>query len=171
VHRAAELVLLRRFGHQPYWLLQGWAWHVELSVARSLYCFPYRSGFVGIGEHTGWDKLLRQDWSEPGEASIADVVALRRGSWDARAARHAWGTVTFFDKHFRGEFPALLAELRAAWDQGSRRDLGGGRWERVGGFEVDSARQLELLRKHSTPEFERELASFFRQGSAYHPAR
>ena len=54
VHRAAELALQRMYGRQPYWLLQGFAWHAEMELRRGIYCFPYRSGFVWAVEHTGW---------------------------------------------------------------------------------------------------------------------
>ncbi|MBM3992208.1 MAG: hypothetical protein FJ298_14535, partial [Planctomycetes bacterium] len=38
VHRAAELAFHRRFGRQPYWLVQGFAWHAEMELCRGIYC-------------------------------------------------------------------------------------------------------------------------------------
>ncbi|MCC7015073.1 MAG: hypothetical protein IT454_21105 [Planctomycetes bacterium] len=166
VHRTAELALLRRFGRQPYWLLEGWAWHVEIARCKSVYCFPYRGGFVGIGEHGGWDKLLRDDWSDPAATfSIDEVAALRRGIWDARAARQAWGTLEFLTRHHPGALTAILRELHGIWDRDSRRDIGGGSWERITDFEVPRADQLRVLESLAGPLSE--LRRFFELGSAY----
>jgi len=170
VHRVGELALLRRFGRQPYWLLQGWAWLAELSVQRSVYCFPYRDGFVGVGEHSGWDRALRSAWAKSRDAlAIEDIVALRRGEWDDRAAKHAWGAVSFFDRFHSADFPRLLEDFRAAWDKGSRRDLGAGRWERDPNYELPTAEQLAILQKYGGADVLGDLKRFFAQGSG--PAR
>lgn len=168
VHRAAELALLRRFGRQPYWLLQGWAWHTELSVRRHIYCFPYRSGFVAVGEHTGWDKQLKLDW-QVGLPTMADLGALRRGVWDDRAARAAWGTVAFLDRYYRDGFVGVLEELRAGWDKGSRKELGGGRWERDAGYQVPFEQQLKIIAGRTSANFLVDVKGYFTIGSSYRP--
>lgn len=167
VHRVAELSLLRRAGRQPYWLLQGWAWHVELSVRRSLYCFPYRDGFVSVGEHGGWDKSLRSLWAKPSAPlGFKDLAALQRGKWDDRAAKHAWGTVAYLDSERPDQIRALFDDLREAWDRGSRRDLGGGRWERDANWEL-SAEELErLFAARLGPSFLEELQAYFAKGAS-----
>lgn len=170
VHRVAELSLLRRAGHQPYWVLQGWAWHVELSVRKSLYCFPYRDGFVGVGEHGGWDRSLRSMWSKAqGALSMSDIAALRRGAWDDRAAKHAWGAITYVDRFHPDQLPQLLEDLRAAWDRGSKRELGAGRWERDAGFELAAETQVQILRARLGSGVLDDLARFFASSSG--PAR
>lgn len=172
VHRVAELSLLRRFGRQPYWVLQGWAWLAELSIRRSVYCFPYRDGFVGVGEHSGWDRALRSIWGKSKESpGVSDLFALRRGAWDDRAAKHAWGTIAFFDRFHSDEFPRLLTELHAAWDKGSRRELGAGRWERDPNYESPAAEQLALLERFGGPSVLDDLRRFFAQGSGPPVAR
>jgi hypothetical protein len=171
LHRVAELSLLRRFGRVPYWVLQGWAWHAEIAVQHGVYCFPYRQGFVGIGEHGGWDKVLKQRWSGSTETlRMGQVAALVRGRWDDAAAIHAWGTVAFLDRWHRAELPKLLDELREAWDRGSRRDLGAGRWERVIGYEPPLDEQLAILARHAGDDVLAELQRSFAQGSSYKPA-
>src|SRR5690349_12871019 len=57
-NRAAQVGLHARFGRLPNWLMQGLAWHVELSVCGSIYCFPFRSGFVAKKEHRSWSQQL-----------------------------------------------------------------------------------------------------------------
>ena len=170
VHRAAELSLMRRFGRQPYWLLQGWAWSVELSVKRGIYCFPYRSGFVGVGEHTGWDKQLKLEWAV-GAPTMVELGALRRGAWDARAAHAAWGTVTFLERYYGAGFVGALEQLRAAWDSGSRRELGGGRWEREADYQVPAEQQFKILAAHTSANFLAEVRGYFQNGSSYRPGR
>jgi hypothetical protein len=172
VHRAAELMLIRRFGRQPYWLQQGWAWHVELSVRHNIYCFPYRQGFVAVGEHGGWDKSVRSfyaDTDPPKVASIADVASLKRGSWDDRAAKHAWGTLAFLDRYNRTALIPLLADFHDDWDRNSRKDLGGGKWERNTSYEVALDTQNKMLLDHAGANFFGELTAFFVQGSGYSP--
>jgi hypothetical protein len=166
VHRTAELALLRRFGRQPYWVQQGWAWHVELSLRRSIYCFPYRSGFVGVGEHGGWDKDLRAAHpTEREPVSIADLAALRRGAWDDRAAKHAWGAIAFLDSRRRGALAAILADLHGEWDRGSRRDLGAGNWERDVDFELPLDVQARVLEQRAGATVWAELREHFAHGA------
>lgn len=170
LHRVAELSLLRRFGRMPYWVLQGWGWHAELAVQRSIYCFPYRSGFVGIGEHGGWDKVLKQRWSAA-ERTLAmpDVAALVRGRWDDTSAQHAWGAIAFLVRWHGAELPKILDELREAWDRGSRRDLGENRWERIVGYEVPHAEQLAILAAHAGEDVLAQLQKCFASGAGYRP--
>jgi hypothetical protein len=42
VHRLATLLILRRFDHQPPWILQGLAWHVEYELRKSSSTLPHR---------------------------------------------------------------------------------------------------------------------------------
>ena len=47
VNRVAQLLFLRRFSQQSFWLQQGIAWCAEWGYDSSLYCFPYRHEFIG----------------------------------------------------------------------------------------------------------------------------
>lgn len=167
VHRAAELLLLRRFGRQPFWLQQGWAWHVEMDLCADVYCFPYRSEFVWASEHTGWDKALR-DYANANtdtRFTAQDIGSLRRGAWDDRAAKLAWGTALYLDRQKQGALPLVLDELRQAWDSGSRRELGGGQWERDISFEVTPDAAAAILERHAGADFFAGLTQFFRAGA------
>ena len=168
MHRVAELLLLHCFGRQPYWLLQGWAWHVEMTLCKDVYCFPYRAEFVWASEHTGWDKALRDyvEATKESELSISDIAALQRGGWQDRGAKLAWGSVLFLDRNRAPALAQVLEDLRLAWDAGSRRDLGNGQWERVAGFEVSPADQSAIFVRHAGQAFWPELTRFFRDGSA-----
>lgn len=164
VHRVAELALLRRFGRQPYWVLQGWAWFAEYALCKSFYCFPYRNGFVGIGEHDGWHQQLKRDATQAATFSIDDLVSLRRGAWDDRGARMAWGLVQYLQRRQVGAWPKVLEDLRIAWDKGSQRELGPHRWERIVGYEAPAAEQLRILETHTSETFLKDLTAFCRTG-------
>ncbi len=167
VHRVAELSLLRRAGRQPYWLQQGWAWHVELAVRRSLYCFPYRDGFVSVGEHGGWDKALRAIWGKShSPLTFDELTALQRGKWDDRAAKHAWGVVSYLDQRHPERIPELFEDLRLAWERGSRRELGGGRWERDAQWELSANELEELFAERLGRSFMADLQASFASGGA-----
>jgi hypothetical protein len=91
-----------KYGRQPYWLLQGFAWHAEMELRRGIYCFPYRSGFVWAVEHTGWRARVG------GAVARQERGAARRGR-DAQArqrsttqgALNAWGAATFLAREAR----------------------------------------------------------------------
>jgi hypothetical protein len=171
VHRTAELNLLRRFGRQPYWVQQGLAWQVEQSIKGGIYCFPYRTGFVGVGEHGGWDKDLKRAYAElPGdEVTLSDVTGLRRGIWDEPRAKAAWGAVGFLLRAHAEGFRDALAELYADWDANSRVERGGGHWVRDLDYEVPPATQRAILERTIGPEVLAELALSFQKGKDYRP--
>jgi hypothetical protein len=164
VHRAAELALQRKFGRQPYWLLQGFAWHAEMEVRRGIYCFPYRSGFVWAVEHTGWRARAAALWRGKSEAPLAEVATLKRGTFDDAGALNAWGAATFLaEKHAAG-FAQALDELNRLWESGSRKDLGGGSWERIPDYEVPVAEQERVLRAKTRDDLPKALASWLSPG-------
>lgn len=164
VHRAAELALQRRFGRQPYWLLQGFAWHAEMELRRGIYCFPYRSGFVWAVEHTGWRARVAALWRGKSEAPLAEVATLKRGNFDDQGALNAWGAATFLAEKHAGGFGLALFELNRLWESGSRKDLGGGSWERVPDYEVPVAEQERVLRAKTRDDLPKALASWFTAG-------
>lgn len=164
VHRAAELALQRSFGRQPYWLLQGFAWHAEMELRRGIYCFPYRSGFVWAVEHTGWRARVAALWRGKNEAPLAEVATLKRGTFDDSGALNAWGAATFLAAKQAGGFGKALYEFNRLWESGSRKDLGGGSWERIPDYEVPLAEQERVLRDKTRDDFAKALASWFTAG-------
>lgn len=164
VHRAAELALQRKYGRQPYWLLQGFAWHAEMELRRGIYCFPYRAGFVWAVEHTGWRARAAALWRGKSEAALSEVATLKRGMFDDAGALNAWGAAKFLaEKHGAG-FAQALVELNGLWESGSRKDLGGGSWERISDYEVPVAEQERVLRTKACEDLPKALASWFTAG-------
>ena len=146
VHRVGHLLMLRRFGQQPYWVVKGWAWWSELAIRGSIYVFPYRDGFVGVGEHGGWDHILRNRFRDRDAIpTMDDVARLVRGTWDDFAAGMALGTVTSLVRERPDDFIQLLEKLREGWESGSRVDYADGTWERDRTFVLTPRLQLELF--------------------------
>jgi hypothetical protein len=138
-----------------------------MTLCKSVYCFPYRAEFVGIGEHGGWDKSLKsyaEAVKEP-QLSISDLAALQRGSWNDRGAKFGWGVAHFLDQFAAPKLPALFGDLRRAWDQGSRRDVGGGKWERIPEFEVAPRDQAQIFTQHLGETFFADFTRFARNGT------
>jgi len=148
VHRVADLLMLRRYGRQPYWVLKGWAWWSELAIRGAIYVFPYRDGFVGVGEHGGWDHLLRNRFGKRGEQpTMADITSLTRGRWDDFAAGMALGTVTCLVDDRPEDFIQLLEQLRRAWDRDSRIEYPDGTWERDRDFRLTARQQQAIFER------------------------
>jgi hypothetical protein len=153
VNRAVQLLVLRRFGQQPNWLLQGLAWEAEMAFDGSLYCFPFRDGFVAVTEHTGWPSDLRLSFKSRGSRPLAveEFAGWKRGTWDPEAARIAWGLVHVLASEQAekpGRLSALLADLRLVRDELDRRPTGPSTWERFPNWSMPPARQAELLQRH-----------------------
>jgi hypothetical protein len=153
VHRAAELRLLDKFGQVPYWLHSGIAWAAELAVCGTVYCFPYRDEFIGVGEHGGWKpqlaSLLKAKDSAPSWKSVA---ALQRGSYRDTAAAMAWGMAEFLMAQSGVGPSQVLLELDRIWRQDGitveRFSDGGHRWRTVQGYEVPLERQQAVFEQH-----------------------
>lgn len=169
VNRLGQMLMLRRFGQQPYWIRMGIAWHIEMKVTGGVYCFPYRSGFVSASSHSSWDKLLENRVDKRDTPLTMDEVAgLERGRWDSAAAEMAWGTVTFLVRFHPEALPKILDEFYTAWDEGGRDEQDDGTWERIAGYEPPKELQLEIIEKH-VPNFLPELLEFFAKGKRYKP--
>lgn len=172
VHRTAQLLFVRRFSaQQPYWLAQGLAWHLENELRGNIYCFPYRSEFVWATEHTGWDRELQQRFKDRKKDPLHpdEFMAWRRGSYDADAARITFGVAGFLARYHADRLPELCDRLRLFALEHGRRDLGGGSWERIPGYEVPEAEQLELLRELFGPAVMEDLTASFQKGKRYRP--
>ena len=169
INRLAQLLTLRRFGRQPYWLAMGIAWYVEMDQTDGIYCFPYRSGFVSASEHGKWDKLIENRYRRRKDPlPMREITLLKRGKWDSHGAQNAWGTVSFLVRHHPESLPEILEEMYQTWDHESREESGDGTWERVDGYEPDEETQLAIFEKH-VPGFLEELSKCFAEGKRYRP--
>lgn len=150
VHRLAQLLVMDRAGRVPYWMLVGTAWNVELDVRGGIYCFPYRYGFVGIGEHGGWGPALRTRFggADAPEVGPEVVCALERGQYVDTHAATAWGTMRHLIAERRTALPALLADFDLAWRQGAIERGENGTWRSLPLWEWPLETQADLLRRH-----------------------
>jgi hypothetical protein len=166
VNRLAQLVLIDRGGVQPYWLLSGVAWDVELAVRKGIYCFPYRDGFVGIEEHGGWSPQLRAKFEarakEPPTA--AEIASLKRGSYVDGHAALAWGTAHWLLKHHAAQLPAILADLDLARRKQGIEVAEDGSWKTIPDWDWPDATLDEILRRHLGQDVFAELGAAFSAG-------
>ena len=100
VNRLARLLVFRSYGPQPTWLSVGAAWNIELEVMRDIYCF-YRAGFVGIGDHGGWETELKREFKKRKKDPLAldEFAGWRRNTWDEHKAQLAFGMVEYLSRH------------------------------------------------------------------------
>ncbi|HVS16958.1 MAG TPA: hypothetical protein VMT18_00055 [Planctomycetota bacterium] len=164
VHRLAQLLVMDRAGRVPYWMLVGTAWNVELEVRGGIYCFPYRAGFVGIGEHGGWAPALRSRFrgADAPEVDAAAVCALERGIYVDRHAATAWGTLRWLIGEQRAVLPVLMADFDAAWRQGALEVAEDGSWRSLPLWQWPLETQADLLRKHLGRDVWTRLGQAFR---------
>jgi hypothetical protein len=164
VHRLAQLLLMDRAGNLPYWMTVGTAWNAELAVRGGIYCFPYRTGFVGIGEHGGWAAALRARFGErdAGEVDAASLCALQRGLYVDKYAATAWGGMRYLLAEHRAALPALFADLDLAWRQGALEVAADGSWRSLPQWEWPLATQADLLTRHLGRDLWQRLSRDFR---------
>lgn len=164
-NRLARLLVARRFGRVPNWIAMGIAWNVELETCGSIYCFPHRSEFIGVGEHGGWRSSLQRRFSRSDTAfDPEEVFGWEAGRYDDQAAGLAWGTVSYLHATSPGSVGTVLEDLRLAIDAGGRVTSADGTWERIPDYEPTPAEQLELLRRRAGDEVAAELAAYFASG-------
>jgi hypothetical protein len=166
VNRMTQILCLRRFGQQPNWIVQGLAWESEMAFDGTVYCFPYRNEFVGVGEHTAWPSELRIQFKSRTDKplKIEELSTWARGTWDASASKIAWGFVRFAASQNAGKFSALLEELRQFRDIDDRRTKPDSTWERIPHYEIGAESQLAILKKHLGPDVMKNAGNFFRKG-------
>jgi len=172
VNRAAQLALLERYGRLPHWLTQGLAWHVELSTCGSIFCFPFRSGFVAKKEHRGWSEQLKAlRFHGPGPSgpdrpmrspAIEDLTGWKRGSYENDRALLAWGAASFLAKRRAEALPQILEDLRAIREKESRITQPDGTWRLDPDYEVPPKTQQEILEARAGGDFFAELERFCR---------
>ena len=149
LNRAVQLLLLRRDGTLPHWLAQGLAWEAEQTVFGSIWCYPHRSGFVAHTEHEAWPGQLAAELENEALTvySVEALAAWRRGTFDAEAARHAWGIAHYLAREKKDVLGDVLEDLRALREKDGKTTHPDGSWELVPGYEVPAAAQAEILKK------------------------
>jgi len=166
VNRLAQLILLDRAGEQPYWLLSGVAWEIELTVRKGIYCFPYRDGFVGVEEHAGWSPQLKNLFTsrETNPPTIAEIASLKRGAYIDTQAAFAWGTAHWLMRSKTANLSAILTDL----DQVRRKQgitvAADGTWKTIEDWDWPNAVLDEILRKQLGNDFDQQLGAAFRTG-------
>jgi hypothetical protein len=149
VHRTMALLVLRRFSVQPYWLHTGLCWHAEMSINKSIYCMPYRDGFVGIGEHGGWVAELNSLFGGRSKQPLkVEEFAIVRGSWDSKRSKAALGMVEFLAKLNPRVLSGFLEELRLHREQNGRITNTDGSWVMNPKYEVPNESQRIVLEKY-----------------------
>ncbi|MEO6708347.1 MAG: hypothetical protein ABI054_09670 [Planctomycetota bacterium] len=171
VHRTMALLVLRRFSEQPYWLYTGLCWYGELSIAKSIYCMPYRDSFVGIGEHGGWLAALNSLYSGRAKLPLEmQEFKLVRGKWDDRLAKTSLGMVDFLCKQNPRALSGLMEELRRYRDLHGRQTDADGTWTKILDYEVPAEQQKILLERYYGANVLRDAISYWTSG-AIEPAK
>ena len=170
VHRLTELLFLRRFGRQPWWLQQGIAWNVEIATLKGVYCFPYRSEFIYATEHGAWPDNVKGLYTRKGkDAKPLDLERLTnwtRGSYRSQEAWTAWGAAHFLIKEQGAALPAFLRELHRYRDEHDRADNGDGTWQRVVGYEIAVDVLQEMMERHFGADVLLEAGTYLGKGKA-----
>lgn len=150
LNRVVQLLTLRRFGQQPNWIVQGIAWEAEMALFESVYCFPYRDGFVFATEHTSWPSDLRIAFKDRAAKplTIGELAGWQRGTWDAEAAPISWGFVRHLAEAQKSKERALsllLEDLRRIRDEKDRQPTGANTWKRIEGWTMSAEDQEKAL--------------------------
>lgn len=149
VHRTMALLVLRRFSEQPYWLRTALCWQAEMTIAKSIYCMPHRDGFVSVGEHGGWLASLNSWYSDrSSKPLVAKEFMLRRGTWDERVAKTAFGMAEFAIRAYPRALGGLLEEFRRYREQHGRQTAADGTWTSIRDYEIPDDATVALLERY-----------------------
>ncbi len=171
VHRTMALLVLRRFNAQPYWLHTGLCWYAEMAVMKSIYCMPYRDGFVSDGEHGGWILELNSIYSKREKDPLRlPELLLKRGKWDDKISKTALGMVDYMSKANPRALGGLLEELRRFADQNGRQTNADGTWTRIRDYEVPEDQQKLLLERYYGARLLSDVIAFW-TGGAIEPGK
>ena len=167
-HRLGHLFLLERYGQLPFWLQTGMSWQIEQEVAGDIYCFPYRSGFVGVLEHDGWKSFLKTRFKKRKKPDdyvrIEEIGAWKRGRFVEDGAAHAWGLARFLVDRHPEALPHVLSDLSQFRAENEIETFEDGSWRLIPGYEVPLEEQEAIFVRHVGEEFRAELTEFFRKG-------
>ncbi len=139
----------------------------------SIYCFPYRKEFVGIGEHEGWESEIKGEFKKRKKKPLefSEFAEWKRGSWDQNEAALAWGFGQFLIQHRPGALAEFAEANRLAYKAGFTVDHGDGSWSTNPSFQVSPEAQLETLQHIAGEEVLSEASNFFRSWRRYKPAK
>lgn len=172
VNRCAQLLLVQRFGLQPFWLQQGIGWSAEWGFDASLYCFPFRKEFIYATEHSAWPNELKKRFEKSSEArfDFSSFDGYRRGRWDGERARLAFGATMALLRHPPPKLALALEELRRWRDSDNRKSTGPNTWERDPNYEISADKMKSVFATHLGADFDARVLSFLRAGSAGYKA-
>lgn len=173
VHRLTQLLLYRRFGMQPNWFKVSLAWNLEQGVLRSIYSFPGRNEFVGIGEHSGWEPELKRQFKKRKKEPLTfdEFAGWKQGRWDMESAQISWGLMSFLAKHRPEALSAIAEDIRKFHKEHSIITHPDGTWEIVPGYEVPEDVQEAIVRRHAGEDYLEEASDFFRTWKRYRPGK
>lgn len=173
VNRLARLLVFRSYGPQPTWVSLGAAWNIELEVMRDIYCFPYRSGFVGVGEHGGWETELKREFKKRKKdpLSLDEFAGWRRNTWDEHKAQLSFGMIEYLARHEPEVLPRAAEAFRLRYKQGFKTTHPDGSWETNPAFQVPVEDQLDVLVGFSDAELLQRASEFMTRWSRYRPRR
>jgi hypothetical protein len=161
VNRLGRLCLLNRYGELANWFVQGYAWHLEIALQGSVYCFPWRDEFVWATEHGGWPKAVANRY-ERADVAPADFMGWRRGKYDDAMAKASWGMTEYLLAQEAERLPGLLDELRVFREEHGRVQDDPATWRRDVDYEIPVKDQQELFVKHLGPEYLERATAFLR---------
>jgi hypothetical protein len=173
VNRLVRLLTFRSYGPQPTWLSLAAAWSVELEVMRDIYCFPYRSGFVGVGEHGGWETELKREFKKRKKdpLSLDEFAGWRPNTWDDHKAQLAFGMVEYLLRHEPEVLPRAAEAFRLRYKAGFKTTHPDGSWETNPAYQIPVEDQLDVLVAASDQELMQRASEFMRSWSGYRPRR
>jgi hypothetical protein len=166
VNRIARIMITRRFGKAPHWLSMGIAWHIEMEVRGTIFCFPYRKTFVGVAEHNGWKDSLKKQFKKKSDPPL-DVNRLcswQLGIWDDLQAGRAWGTVKYIAESGPGALSTVLEDMRLLMHEKGRITHDDGTWELIPNYQPDPTDQLAILQRRVEADFREDVTNYFRKG-------
>lgn len=166
VNRVGQLLLLRRFGQEPFWLQQAVGWEAELAFDGSLFCFPYRDEFVFATEHTGWPVELKNAFKDRADTplTMAELAAWQRGRYDSARAHAAWGLLHHLVSTKPAELTPTLVELARFRTEHDKRSTGPNSWEKIPGYEIPAPDQERIFGARFGADVLEQASKAFRKG-------
>ena len=167
VDRATQLLLVQRFGEQPYWIQQGFAWAAEWGYDSTLYSFPYRNEFIKATEHGAWPGELKALVAAraPKLLELSEFALLRRGRWDPERARLAFGCASFLALQPGAKLAEALTQLATFRVENNRKDKDDGTWVTDPLYEIPAEKQLEILEAQLGPKLMERATAFLAKGT------
>jgi hypothetical protein len=162
VNRVARMCLLRRYGELPNWLVQGYAWHMEIALLNAVYCFPWRDEFVFAVEHSAWPGEVKRRYAKD-KLLPAHFMGWKRGKYDGDAAKASWGMTEYLVTKERAKLPELLDHLRAHRAEKARIQDDPSSWRRDTDYEIPVPEQQKLFLEHLGPKYLESATLFCRK--------